>query len=195
MNVIFDCGQVLFRFEPKQIIRYFFDGSDEDAKLLEDAIFTFERWGKLDTGEIREAGLLELAKPLLPVRLHEAAAAITLNWFRALPEMPGVRAQIEAFRAAGHRIYLLSNISLGFAEGYREVPAMASMFDLFDGLVFSAKLGIVKPDRRIFDYIMETYALVPSETVFIDDSQKNVAAAEACGIRGIRFTFGRQIVL
>lgn len=194
MNLIFDCGKVLFFFDPKTIIRHFFDGSEEDAALIEQAVFTFERWGKLDTGEIDEKGLAELAKPYLPERLYNIAEMITRNWFHAMPEIKGMRELIGKYKAEGHRIYLLSNISLGFAAHYREVPEIASLFSLFDGLVFSAELRMIKPDRRIFEYVLEKYELDRKDTVFIDDAAKNIEGAEKAGIRGILFTDAEALV-
>ena len=56
-----------------------------------------------------------------------------------------------------------------------------------DGLVISGEERVIKPDPRIFRILLERYGLTADATVFIDDQVANVEAAEAVGIRGIRF--------
>ncbi len=60
--------------------------------------------------------------------------------------------------------------------------------DLFDSIVYSAKVGIVKPDPRMFHLILEQLDVAPSEVLFIDDYPRNIDAALALGMQTIRFT-------
>ena len=57
----------------------------------------------------------------------------------------------------------------------------------FTGLVLSADVGINKPDPRIYRILCERHGLDPAACIFIDDSERNVAAARAEGMRGIVF--------
>ena len=84
---------------------------------------------------------------------------------------------------------MLSNISKGFAENYTVVPQLNELFALFDGLVFSGPLGITKPNKEIFDYVLEKYDLKAEETVFFDDNKNNILGAEKVGIKGHLFSF------
>ena len=65
--------------------------------------------------------------------------------------------------------------------------ALKSLFEIFDGLVFSAPIGLTKPDKEIFDHILLKYDLKPEETVFIDDNINNILGARASGIKGYLF--------
>jgi epoxide hydrolase-like predicted phosphatase len=60
--------------------------------------------------------------------------------------------------------------------------------DLFDAIVYSAQVGIAKPDERIFHLILEQLNVLPSEAIFIDDFARNVEAALTLGMNAIRFT-------
>ncbi|TET06052.1 HAD family phosphatase [Candidatus Dependentiae bacterium] len=84
----------------------------------------------------------------------------------------------------GHKVFILSNMD---AESFdvlcRQYP---DFFDLFDGVVVSAKVHLIKPDPAIFRYLLDTYQLDPQETVFIDDQEENVKAAETVGIHAIQ---------
>ena len=94
----------------------------------------------------------------------------------------GMPELVKKCREAGFGLYLLSNVSAHFAETYASIPQYASLFALFDGLVFSGPLRMVKPDRAIFHHLLETYGLRAEDCLFIDDSQKNLDGAARCGI-------------
>ena len=83
---------------------------------------------------------------------------------------------------------MLSNISIGFAENYKNIPKVNEILSLFDGLVFSGPIGLSKPNAEIFEYLLEKYNLNASDTVFIDDNEKNLAGARNVGINTIHFT-------
>ncbi len=88
-------------------------------------------------------------------------------------------------RAAGVRLLALSNWS---AEMF---PVARERFDFlgwFEGIVISGEVGVNKPDRRIFEHLVEQFGIEPAAALFIDDSSANVHAARALGFRTIRFT-------
>jgi putative hydrolase of the HAD superfamily len=66
--------------------------------------------------------------------------------------------------------------------------------DLFDLIVTSAKEGIIKPDRRIYEVALEQLAIAAAEAVFVDDSDENVMAARALGIQSILFHSTEQTI-
>ena len=80
-------------------------------------------------------------------------------------------------KAAGYRLYVLSNMSREFIDFLRRFP----VYGLFDGEVVSCEEHTVKPEPRIYEILLERYDLTPSETLFIDDGQKNVDAAQRLG--------------
>jgi len=80
----------------------------------------------------------------------------------------------------GHKIYVLSNLDRDSFEELKEM--MPGFFDLFDGVVISAEVGYIKPDLQIYQHLLSTYNLDPDKTVFIDDQQENLDAADNTGI-------------
>ena len=66
--------------------------------------------------------------------------------------------------------------------------------DAFDDLIFSAEVGLAKPDRRIYDLALDRLLVQPAEAIFIDDVQGNVEAAQAIGMQGIRFVNMEQTI-
>ena len=65
-------------------------------------------------------------------------------------------------------------------------------WDVFAGRVISCRVGLCKPEPAIYAHLLETYALDPRETVFIDDLDVNLATAAKFGIRTIRFEHPAQ---
>jgi 2-haloacid dehalogenase len=91
---------------------------------------------------------------------------------------------LAELHARGTPLYLLSNFS---AETY---PLACQRFDflrLFDGIIVSGEVKAIKPDRRIYEILIERYRIDPHRAVFIDDVAENVAAAQRLGIHGIQF--------
>jgi epoxide hydrolase-like predicted phosphatase len=59
--------------------------------------------------------------------------------------------------------------------------------DAFDEILISAEVGLVKPDRRIFERLISDLGMEPAEVVFVDDFPHNVEAAKAAGLEAIHF--------
>ncbi len=109
------------------------------------------------------------------------------NWYKNVLFIDGMRDVLKEIKQNGGRLYLLSNISIGFAENYSTVPEIKELFDMFDGLVFSGELGITKPSKEIFKYLLKKHNLKAEESVFIDDRIVNNQGAESVGINTILF--------
>jgi putative hydrolase of the HAD superfamily len=62
-----------------------------------------------------------------------------------------------------------------------------TFWDVFTGVVISCRLHLCKPEPAIYRYLLETYGLEGAHTVFIDDTEANLAAAAQFGMRTIKF--------
>jgi putative hydrolase of the HAD superfamily len=60
--------------------------------------------------------------------------------------------------------------------------------DVFDAMIISAEVGIMKPDARIYRIALEKLGVDASESVFLDDFSENVEGAQAVGMQAIHFT-------
>jgi len=65
---------------------------------------------------------------------------------------------------------------------------------LFDVVVNSARVGLRKPDPRIFQLTADRMGLLPEECVFVDDKERNTVVAEAVGMRAIVFRSAAQLM-
>lgn len=83
-----------------------------------------------------------------------------------------------------YKTAMLSNASSNINDLYKGTD----LNQYFDQLILSYQVGIIKPDRRIFQLTADRLGVVPNECVFADDNPTNVAAAVACGMKGVVYT-------
>ena len=179
-NVIFDCGQVLIRYNETEIAAHYVD-TPEEAEFLGRIAMARKYWNRFDEGTLTEADYLEQVKKELPEHLHKAVEKLVWGWIKACPMIDGMEDIVRDVRKAGKKLYLLSN----FNQRLRTEPY--PILSEFDALVISGEINKVKPDRAIYDYLLNTYALNPEECIFIDDNSANIAMAESLGITGYLF--------
>ncbi len=185
-NYIFDFGNVLAEFYPDRLTAPFVQDK-ESAKLISGVVFDRIYWDKLDAGTITDDEVKADIVKRLPKNLGSTACKVYDNWINTMTPVPGMQELVDDIKNTGKKLYLISNISVGFAKGYCKVKWIKELLDLFDGLVLSGVVGLTKPNKGIFEYLLEKYNLNAQECLFIDDSEKNIKGAEATGISGYLF--------
>ena len=160
---------------------------ENDKKLICEVLFDRLYWDRFDDGSLSPCDAKPMMAKRLPPQLHEKAFMLLEKWYYDLEFIPGMRELISDLKQSGKGIYLLSNIGLDFAENYTKVSALAELFSLFDGLVFSSKIRKTKPSREAFEHLLKEYNLNPADCVFVDDREVNIIGAEKAGIKGILF--------
>lgn len=89
-----------------------------------------------------------------------------------------------------HELLALTNWS------HETFPIALERYDFlhwFSGIVVSGVEKVIKPQREIFEILLNRYAVEPSRAVFIDDNADNVKGAQALGIHGVHFTSPKQL--
>jgi 2-haloacid dehalogenase len=182
-TVVFDLGGVLVDWDPRYLYRQLFDDPDEMESFLADV--TTAEWNAHQDAGRPWAEAVELLVAEHPER-RELIEAFHRRWPEMLAgEIPGTVDVLADLRAECVRLVALSNWS---AEMF---PVARERFDFlawFEGIVISGDVGVNKPDRRIFEYLMEHFGIEPRAALFVDDSSANVEAAKALGFGAIRFT-------
>ena len=182
-TVVFDLGGVLIDWDPRYLYRQLFDDPDEMESFL--AEVTTAEWNAHQDAGRPWAEAIELLVAEHPER-RELIEAFHGRWPEMLAgEIPGTVHVLAELRAAGVRLVALSNWS---AEMF---PIARQRFDFlawFEGIVISGDVGVNKPDRRIFELLMDRFGIEPAAALFIDDSSANVDAATALGFHAIQFT-------
>ena len=157
--------------------------NEESKKIIRRELFESEDWLEGDRGNITDAQMLAAAKARVPEKYHAALEKCERHWPDFLNRIDGAPEFCRAMKRSGRKIYVLSNASGRFHEYF---PRFYDI-DFFDGVVVSCDLHIIKPDRRIYEYILNKYGLKAEECLFIDDLERNVRGAEKVGINAVRF--------
>lgn len=180
-NIVFDFGNVLYRYDPDELLACCFD-SDQDRDLAKPVIY--REWHRLDEGTVDYEQYVAETEKLLPDRLRANARKFLYSWHRFEPPMEQTWALVARLKARGYRIYLLSNAPVTFAADLDIYPILK----LFDGTVISAPIQLAKPDPKIFQYLLDQYGLNASESLFVDDLEVNCEGARKAGMHGYRYS-------
>lgn len=186
-NIIFDMGNVLMNFRPLTTLKRYLP-REEDVALTYKALFE-QDWQGLDDGSKTEEEVAAAACAVLPAHLHPAVRAFMEHWPEDMPPIAPMWDLVRELKAKGCGLYLLSNAGLAFHTYSKRTPG----FELFDGMVISADERCVKPNPRIYQILLERYALPAETCLFIDDLAANIEGARALGIAGIRFDGERML--
>lgn len=179
-NVVFDVGNVLLAFIPDELLKKYLPDQPELHPMLLEHIFHSPYWPMMDRG------LLSRQEAIVPMagRHPELIPAIThiMNEWVNLDAMDEGVAALRACKAHDKKLYVLSNYG---ADSFPIAMQRHSFFQLFDGIVVSAREHMVKPEGRIYRLLTDRYQLDPARTLFIDDSPINIESALLEGWQGI----------
>ena len=178
-NVVFDIGMVLKGWHP-QLDKFF--GADTAGKV-ENAIWGSGLWTEFDRGIIPENELIDRMVSLEPE--HEKEIRYILGNLGLISERYDYSiGWINELKEKGYGVYYLSNYSRIMRD---TVPETIDFIPYMDGGIYSCDVGLLKPDRRIYELLCEKYGLKACECLFIDDRQENVDGAINAGMQSVRF--------
>lgn len=176
-NIVFDLGQVVFARDPRKC-------SDEFLHFFSYVAETPmpQFWIDYDKGVSDFGRMIADLSAYRGVDEEYAREMVQLSIDRQEAIAPTERL-IRDLKAAGYRLYVLSNMSREFIDFLRRTD----VYSCFDGDVISCEEGVAKPMPGIYDILLRRFALDPAQTLFIDDRRENVDAAVAKGIAGFHF--------
>lgn len=115
--------------------------------------------------------------------------AIIDGWNALLLDFPPERINLLRELGRRYRIFLFSNTNslhlTALRQIYTQTFESGMLDDLFERTYYSHLLGMRKPDRESYEYILRENGLVGEETLFVDDAIVNVEGAEHAGLKGL----------
>ncbi len=185
-TIIFDLGNVIVQNPTIEIVKQFFKNT-EDAEIFNNYIFKSEYWKMMDLGQIdNETIANEIEeKRLVEVSDYTEVHNFMNNWFsKCLPNLETMELA-KKLKEKGCKLYILSNMA---KATYEYLSKTYEFFSIVDGAIVSANVGVKKPDKRIFDILLEKYSLNTEECLIIydDDTNRTLEMANAIGIKGRR---------
>lgn len=192
--VVFDMGGVLLQLDIKKCIRSFkekagFEDIDKYLDLYKQQGFV----GDLEAGKITgEQFIQECLNHSRPGTSRETVIECFQDFLIGLN---GDMLDFIRELKGNYRLFLLSNNNELSSAAFGEMMAKEGLGfeDTFEKCFFSFQMKMMKPSPEIYKATIEGIGLKPEEIVFIDDSQANISAAQAQGIRTILYEDGMPI--
>ena len=181
--VVFDLGGVLIEWDPRHLYRKLFAGDDAAMETFLAEVCTVEWNEGQDAGRRFDDAVADLMPRHADKR--ELIEAFGRRFGEMIPgAIEGSVAILDELKRRGTPLYAITNWSSEtFPPQRARFPFLAS----FAGIVVSGDEGVIKPDRRIFEILLDRYRIDAGEAVFIDDNPANACAAASLGIHGIHF--------
>lgn len=182
-TVIFDIGNVLVDFCWEDHLNSFGFSKEINEKLAKATVLT-KAWDELDRGRLSEQEILQLFLTNDP-SIEKEIRMFFKNLKGVIHSFDYTNGWIDDLKRDGYQVYYLSNFS---EKVYREAREELQFLDKTDGGILSYTEKIIKPEKEIYEKLIERYHLVPENCVFFDDKPENVQGAINSGIHGIVFT-------
>ena len=194
-TVVFDLGAVLLRWQPAEIIQHelprhapTFAAAQALCERIFQGLHPGATWADFDRGTVEPAPLAALLAAQSGVEATEM-----LRFIHAIPNhlhtQQDTAALLPRLQAQGHRLVYLSNMPTSYAD---RLLGERDFFDHFEDGIFSAQVGLVKPEHAIYALAETQFGLTPADTVFIDDNAHNITTARARGWQAIQFLDAAQ---
>lgn len=183
-NIIFDLGNTLIYFD----FYYFFNGVAQlERKLNVNKFIKHIAEKKLDralfTGRINHKQFFKALKKKFDLKIGFK------DFIRLYSDIFWENTQMLKFlekllEEKKYKVYLLSNTD---SAHYNFIAKNYPLIKSIKNRILSYKINMVKPDKKIFKYVMNKYGLRPEETMLIDDMKDNILSASKCGIKTIHY--------
>jgi putative hydrolase of the HAD superfamily len=192
-NLVFDMGNVLVFYDSFRVVRHFVK-DEEQARSVNTSVFVSPEWLMLDMGVMAEDEALRRMQGRLKTDNEKEAARLCLeHWHEyCMWPVPGMEELVTGLKRDGYGLYLCSNASLRMLKCYEDViPGIR----LFDGVLFSAEVKCMKPQKEMYRHLFDRFGLRPEECFFVDDQPLNIEGGRACGMDGYCFADGEAETL
>lgn len=183
-NIIFDFGGVIINIDESNVTQALIDRGSKNVDKLHQHLLDNNIYNKLETGKISDQEFREEIKNKSDLDLNDQD--VDDIWNTLIMDLPPNRFRLLEEIRNNYKTFLLSNTDVihhyFYQDMFRNKYGLMSLDELFEKGYYSFMIGIRKPDPEIFQIVLEENALIPAETLFIDDTLNNVLAARKLGM-------------
>ncbi len=190
MNIVFDLGKVLIEWDPRHLYSKVFDDPAKMDWFLSEVCHS--DWNlEQDRGRSFDDGVIEAT-----FRHPDHAREIAMyrdRWMEMVPgAIDGSVGILEELHIKGVQLYAITNWN---GDTFRATRSRFSFLSLFKDIVVSGDEKLLKPEPAIFELLARRNGIKLKDSLFIDDSLKNVVGAMAVGMQAIHFTSPERLRL
>jgi len=185
--VVFDWGGVLMEEPTERILAYLAKKFDVDLESLRKRLEP--HLDRMQSGD----GVEDRVWRMIGRKLNYEVSELKAIWLEALEKTylpyPEVIDLVKKLRG-DYKTGLLSNLE----DAGVKVIKKQGLEKNFDEIVYSCKVGFIKPDEKIYQIMLKKLGVKAEETVFIDDKEINIDGAKKAGMKGIVFLNYQKLV-
>lgn len=189
LAMIFDLGGVLIDWNPLNLYNTLFAGRDAERDHFLCVVCPPAWNAQQDAGRPFHKAIEERIQ-MYPEYAEQIEAYFSCWEEMISGEIKGSVDILAELRDLGYPLYALSNWA---AETFDLVREQFEFLNWFDHMVISGKVGMVKPDPGIFEYLLQLIGRKAQDCLFIDDTEENIAAAQRLGFQTIHFKSSEQL--
>ena len=188
-TIIFDIGSVLVQQVPLEISL-----RQENRKFIPEELI--DQLVKIWCSSGTEQGSLEEQITTACIKASEYGIKgplkqymkyIALESLRNIESCDYTIPMLRSLKMAGYKLYILSNWGKWHFEELQKRNEFREFLQYFDGGIVSYQVGLKKPDRKIYEILIDKYNINPPSAVFYDDKLENIQAAKEVGLNAVVF--------
>ena len=184
--IIFDWGGVLIENPTPAMIKYFSASlgvTDRAINYAGDRLVLRFQKGIISEDTLWEevCRTLKVQKPSSPSLWYDAFS----KFYKPRREMFSLASRLKT---DGYKVGLLSNTEAPAMNFFKEQG-----YDMFEATIFSCAVGVSKPERKIYEIVLDALQVLPDEAIFIDDREDFIDSAKKIGIKTIHFINQHQV--
>lgn len=188
-TIIFDIGSVLVQQVPLEISL-----RQENPKFIPEELI--DQLVKIWCSSGTEQGSLEEQITIACIKASEYGIKgplkqymkyIALESLRNIESCDYTIPMLRSLKMAGYKLYILSNWGKWHFEELQKRNEFREFLQYFDGGIVSYQVGLKKPDRKIYEVLIDKYNIDPTSAVFYDDKPENIQAAKEVGLNAVVF--------
>lgn len=194
-NIIFDFGGVIINIDYSACVKEFKNFNVVNFDYIYSQSQQITLFDDFEKGFISPDFFRNKIRELFNFNLSDEE--IDFAWNKIIIDIPDERVRLLKKLRKKYRIFLLSNTNEIHYKFYNKMffdKYKYNLSDLFYKAYFSFYIGMKKPDRKIFEFLIKDNDLIPDETLFIDDSIQNFMESEKLGIKSCFIDKGQDIV-
>jgi glucose-1-phosphatase len=194
-NIIFDLGGVILNLDFKRTENALRELGIDNFSAYMSQVHISSFFEEYEIGKIDDATFIKSLQSLTQKPLTEEQ--VVNAWNALLLDFPQERIELLQSLKEKYRLFLLSNTNLIHYRKYQEQIYLQTggyLEDLFEKTYYSHSVGLSKPDVAIFQLVIKENKLDPGETLFVDDTEGNLAGAKQAGLHVAHIKPGTSIL-
>jgi epoxide hydrolase-like predicted phosphatase len=190
-TIIFDLGNVVFDISFESMYEYWARSLGCDERFVREKVYFDEEYKRFERGEISAEYYSNYIREKLEYRLTEEDFLV--GWNSIYREsIPGIENLLKRLKEEGIQLSCLTNTNILHAEVWREV--YRSQLEYFDMIFCSFEIGARKPERKVYETVLNSIGVEPECVLFIDDKEENVLGASDVGMEAFVFESPAQVL-